>query len=281
MKLRAAGLFLTSCAVAATGAASAQTQLVPISGIVVAAGSQLPVPGAVVTVTSDAQSGPVAAIADDRGGFSFEVPAGASYTVRASRPGFVEGGFGVDEPGDLPTPVVAKLGADLSRVKIALSRGAVIAGRVMDNEGRALEDHQVSIWQEELPGNWRRVGPLSRTDDLGRFRLFDLAAGRYLVAARRGTELPVFPPDTRALRNASLVNLGMAEDREGVDIKIGPVRSGTLSGVATAMDRPIRASIALTPAGTVGAAIQRVTTDATGAFFFRTLNLEITQSSPK
>ena len=83
---------------------------------------------------------------------------------------------------------------------IALPRGAVITGRVTDENGEALARVQVyTVLYATGGARGQRTGGNSATDDLGQFRLFGLTPGEYAVVAEaRGNTFvqPNAPPET-------------------------------------------------------------------------------------
>ena len=75
-------------------------------------------------------------------------------------------------------------GQTIDKVVIALPRGAVISGRIMDEAGEPLA--RVQVYALAFPaGSPRgiRVGSGVQTDDLGQFRIFGLQSGEFVVAA--------------------------------------------------------------------------------------------------
>ena len=97
---------------------------------------------------------------------------------------------------------------------VALQRGGVIAGRVVDEAGDPLVEVRVMATQRPaacpgagvMPADLLlSVGPGDQTNDLGEFRLYSLAGGEYYVQAmprpdfggalapRATTILPTFP----------------------------------------------------------------------------------------
>lgn len=146
---------------------------------------------------------------DAQGQFEFAgLPAG-SYRLSA-QPGQYSAAylgmmFGAKKPNsvgsvDPGTPIELAEGQAFDKATIALPRGAVITGRVTDENGEALARVQVYTIAY-LPGSTRamRTGGNAQTDDLGQFRLFGLAPTDYMVVAEaRGNTFvpPNAPPET-------------------------------------------------------------------------------------
>ncbi|MEP6915664.1 MAG: carboxypeptidase-like regulatory domain-containing protein [Acidobacteriota bacterium] len=85
---------------------------------------------------------------------------------------------------DLGTPIQLADGQTFDKATIALPRGAVIAGRVTDENGDPLVRVQVyTLLFAAGVSHGQRTGSGSQTDDLGQFRLYGLGSGDYAVAA--------------------------------------------------------------------------------------------------
>ena len=133
---------------------------------------------------------------------------GGRYTVSASKGGYVGLAYGQRRPTDQGTPLVVGAGERLDKVVLALPRGGVIAGRIVDDAGEPVIDAQVSALRYR-PGVSRRPlvdafggGGRASTDDQGSFRLFGLVPGEYVVTATVRPEV-------------MLVTGGAESDRDG------------------------------------------------------------------
>jgi hypothetical protein len=152
-----------------------------IGGVVVDEVSGDPVPGAELRLAGPdprRYAGPFAPPhADGSGRFELRgVPAGEGYALAARAPGYLEGRL------DLP-PVRPPGG--LSGVRLPLSRGARIAGRVLDPAGAPAPGAVVTVLAERAalePRSSRPAGPD------GAFVVEGLADGPYQVGAERDKE---------------------------------------------------------------------------------------------
>jgi protocatechuate 3,4-dioxygenase beta subunit len=176
-------------------------------------GSGLP-PGATLVTTASGSTvivnnaRPKSATSDSQGVFEFRnLPAG-SYRLSASpgqySAGYLSMTFGAKRPNgsggfDPGTPIDVADGQAFDKATIALPRGAVITGRVTDDNGDPLARVQVfSLMYTPGTSRGQRNGN-AQTDDLGQFRIFGLPPADYVVAAEaRGNTFiaPNAPPET-------------------------------------------------------------------------------------
>jgi protocatechuate 3,4-dioxygenase beta subunit len=182
-----------------------------------ATGSNAP-PGATIQVTTinGAQMNVITSIGrpkngttDAQGMFEFTALPAGSYRLSA-QPGqysaaYLGMAYGAKKPSspgssDPGLPIDLADGQVFDKATIVLPRGAVITGRVTDDNGESLARVQVYTVMY-LPGSSRgiRTGGNAQTDDLGQFRIFGLTPGDYLVAAEaRGNTFvaPNAPPES-------------------------------------------------------------------------------------
>jgi protocatechuate 3,4-dioxygenase beta subunit len=170
-----------------------------IVGRVTVAGTGAPVAGARVMLIAAAPphaplDRPPAAITDQDGRYTFNRVASGTYYLHIDKAGFAP----LLEP---ETPRSASLqlapGQRLDGVDRQLQRGAVITGRVVDSHGEPVPGVGVTAMQRiALPGIpvlqgrpaplFPAPGQMHTTNDIGEFRVADLAAGEYVVAAMQG-----------------------------------------------------------------------------------------------
>jgi hypothetical protein len=122
------------------------------------------------------------------------VPAGR-YLLRASKAPYLDGWYGQMRADESGRPLDVRDDQTLE-VDIALPKGAVVAGRVVDEFGDAAEDARVTLLRADRT-NVSNVttsgGPTGVTDDVGAFRLFGLAPGEYVLSAAPSSRI-VGPP---------------------------------------------------------------------------------------
>jgi hypothetical protein len=142
---------------------------------------------ATVTLAGGGMASPLLALTDDDGRFAFrELPAGR-YTLSASKPAYVTTYFGSRRPGRGPGVAIALAdGESIDDLRVALPRGAVIAGTVRDASGWPNRGAIVTILEPRSPLAPLRVVAIATANDIGEYRAFGLPPGRYLVAVQAG-----------------------------------------------------------------------------------------------
>jgi hypothetical protein len=180
-------LSLSQTAPAATGR---------LSGQVVVAGTNAPVAGARVMVfpigrPSMPPSGPITlppqSTTDQNGRFVFNGLAAGQYRLDVQKTGFAS----LLDPTTRPQMYTVGAGQALDTITIVLQRGAVISGKVLDQNGEPVTDARVvALRRINLPNGAAipRLIPTAmqgpqQTNDLGEYRVTGLAAGEYYVAA--------------------------------------------------------------------------------------------------
>jgi hypothetical protein len=159
-----------------------------LTGVVVDGTSGEPVPDAVVVlaaVPARPIGGQSRQVTDEKGRFAFvNLPGDVNYTIAASAPGFLDGGYGRDTmPSDPLRSIPLKTDEWLPNVKVSIWRPGAISGTVRDESGepvvgvvvRALQRVRIQGRDEFL------AGPVTRTDDRGAYRLPNLPSARYLI----------------------------------------------------------------------------------------------------
>lgn len=164
-----------------------------IAGRVVEGLSSSPVAGAIVSLFGAGPGTTPRAMTNANGYFVFRQLTKGSYSLTASRPGYVDGAPGRRRPGGTAAPVDIEEGQRVADVVIPIWRHATISGTVTDEAGEPVIGVQVSSFQRRLVGGHYRIGrrSVATTDDRGIYRLAALEPGDYLVAfVWRETSVP-------------------------------------------------------------------------------------------
>ena len=187
------------------------------------------------------------ALTDGEGRFVFgELPKG-SYTLRASKPGWIGQAYGSRRPGGPSVPVALADAERRADIVIGLYKYAVIGGRVIDDNGDPIVNVDVRIFQRNFVAGrprWTSVGngpnlQRAHTDDRGVYRFSNLTPGDYIVAVPTTvtsqpagfTESSRFDADF--LR--SMTSVGAAP----MSLDAGTMRAGLSSVTTSPFDLPI------------------------------------------
>jgi len=158
-----------------------------ISGSITSADGGRPMRRATVRIQSSSSPMSRTTTTDERGNFEFkELPAG-DFTMRASKPGYLESIYGQKDPGSgrPGTPVSIKDDQHLEKLSMTIPRGAVITGRIVDDIG----EPTFGVPVRALRWTWRNgektlvSAGSATTDDRGIYRIPTLNPGDYIVMA--------------------------------------------------------------------------------------------------
>lgn len=254
---------------AVTGAAA-------IGGVVTTgdAPSRIPLRRAVVTIAGTGITGVQQVSTDESGRFVFDRLLAGRFTLTVEKGGYLKTYVGSRRPGKPPSlPLALSDGQRLLDLTIDVPRGAAIEGTVRDEHGMPQPTSQVYVEQRLIIAGETRlmsVPGVSRAiaDDRGRYRLYGLPPGDYVVsctggnialggaelaseeqirsaddAARRSmgpismTPKPAPAPPrqfSRTGRSLDVVSLRTGEERSGVDITTALVGVSRVNMLITA-----------------------------------------------
>jgi len=224
--------------------------------------------GAGVSMTGPPPS--LTATTDAEGKFSFTALEPGNYFLMGERTGYVRQPYG-SRVGMMGrgTPLSLKPGEKLIALEFRLVRQAVVAGKVTDDEGEPVQNASVMILQS-TPMSRQPMGMQgAQTNDLGEYRIANLAPGRYLVrvdsrfGAMAGQGEPsATPPAEGVLRNAptyypaatdpgaaSPITLAAGQQATGIDIRLAKARTFQVSGKVVGLSGSARANVSLQRTG--------------------------------
>lgn len=152
-----------------------------LSGEVVDAGTGGPLADAFVTIEGGDPGAVHSAKAGADGRFAVEKLGSGTYRVSAVEAGFASMEYGAPRPYQPGRPVTYSGDACVAGVRIALPRLAVVTGRVLDEDRNPVKNAPVSalcrVYRNGVRGYVSEA--FANSDDLGRYRLFDLPPGQY------------------------------------------------------------------------------------------------------
>ncbi|MBY0503595.1 MAG: carboxypeptidase regulatory-like domain-containing protein [Bryobacteraceae bacterium] len=231
-----------------------------ISGRVVDSITGEPIRKATVTLVPDTDRGPRVArfvngqplakitttpgdrgiVTDAAGNFRGQVSPG-SYLASAGHARYVE-------YLESAKSVTVTAGETVS-VTLKLNKHGVITGRVLDEDGEPIVRAMVQPLKWVITGglNGQRTlmpqgGGAVSTNDLGEYRLYGLAPGKYLIAAQatyrasleneagRQAYTTVYFPSVTNVATAEAIPMAPGQTREGVDLRLSKVRVVRVQG---------------------------------------------------
>lgn len=186
---------------------------------------------------------PVKTTTDNEGHFRLFGLAAAAYQVVPLTPSLIPAERNL-APGypyyGAAKAILLSAGESVEDVDLKLVRGAVINGRITDDEGKPVIEERVELQTaDEKPGQGGQMSPISmnyqmfQTDDRGVYRLYGLPAGRYKVSVgtnpnggfpgngARGYFPQTFYPDTTDTTKATIVEVGEGDEATNIDIRLG------------------------------------------------------------
>jgi hypothetical protein len=232
---------------------AAPTGTATITGRVVAGDTGRPLRRARVVIGGSGR--PRAASTDEQGRYRVTALPAGSYTITATKSGYVDGAFGQRRATGSGTPLEISDGQQAVNVDIKLARGGVVTGRVLDEEGEPLARAVVSVLRQQYVRGEKQLTPAGadQSDDRGQYRVFGLPPGEYFVSASAaGIEqvvrqalgdpsgvqqpdasgyAPTYYPGVTSASDATRLKVAAAQEITGVDFQIQIVPFATVKGV--------------------------------------------------
>jgi hypothetical protein len=254
-----------------------------VVGVVVEGLNGAPVGDALVSLRSREGGSVQRTVTNPGGSFVFFNVAPGPYDLTVTKSGYASGTFG--QRRSAGSGRVLALAGDRADLKLPVWKHAAVCGTLSDSSGAPLAGVQLDAF-----GSVAAAGRLSfrtavtysaRTDDRGRFRIYGLAPGRYLITPRRSElhaaspPIPIDPSIDAAIEDVdgdgADVTVREGEERCGVDIRLTRVVAyrvrGQLTSGATAGS--VVAQIVLAdPRFLEGVVIAETTVDDAGTFVF-------------
>ena len=215
-----------------------------VEGVVVEAGSERPLSLATVQLqTINGAGSAVLLVTNTRedGSFTFRsVPAGA-YSLQAELGGYIPEMYGT-APDPYRTPTQAlNPGQQLSGIRLALTPGAVITGRLLDDRGDVVAGTVVEALKTSYKNGIRepKLVQSAVSNDLGEYRFFMLRPGEYHIrilpstlipSLRSGSSIPFYFPGTIDVKASQSLDLHVGETLAGINFTAIPTRTRRITG---------------------------------------------------
>src|SRR5262249_28573159 len=122
---------------------------------------------------------------DGQGRFAMQGIVPGKYEFNAQHAGFIDASYGARRPGRQGLTLSLEAGQRVTAVVFRMTAQAVITGRIVDSDGDPVQGVSIPPLQYRYTRGKRELSPLrfATTDDLGEYRLFGLAPGRYFLQA--------------------------------------------------------------------------------------------------
>ena len=122
---------------------------------------------------------------DAAGRFAMAGIAPGKYRLSAEHNGFIVTTYGARGPGKAGTLLTLEPGQNSSDLTMRMTPHGVIAGRVLDEEGEPVPSANVQVSRQQYIQGRKQMSRMNgaSTNDLGEYRVFGLAPGRYYVSA--------------------------------------------------------------------------------------------------
>src|SRR5262245_56248328 len=189
--------------------------------------------------------GSFSAVTDAGGRYRFAGLAAGTYQVSAASKAYVL----ADQNSDIDPAKRVTLddGDEQDNVDLRLVRGGVITGRVTTSDGRPLIATKVALYAVKRQGGQPSYQSLAdqnhemfQTDDRGVYRIYGLAAGRYIVSAGGGEGAVenqahnygrTWFRDAASSKTPTIVEVKEGAETADIDIKFGdPMKTYEASG---------------------------------------------------
>lgn len=265
-----------------------------VRGRISSAASGAPLHRVRVTLNGAVQNAPTA-VTDTRGEFEIpEVPPG-SYTLTATRAGYLTIQYGQRRPREIGRTIEVLAGLTIDRIDMALPRGGVLAGRITDELGDPAPGVRVEALEYRYTRGRRVLVParITTTNDIGEYRLSGLEPGNFRLRASSteawesddGKTTHVFAvsyfPGVTGTDAPQALRLEVGQEVAGLDFRLVAGTAARVTGVVEdANGQPLRdmvvnlSDITRTIGGRVlssGQGAPPTKTDARGAFEFSKL----------
>lgn len=240
-------------------------ELCTLEGVVRHAGTGAPVRKATITVISaDPRGGaiqPAISGTNAEGIFSMKGLEPGQYRLMVQKPGFVRTEYGASRTRRQGATLTLEKGQSMKGVEVKLTPHSVITGRITDEDGDPVMGAMVMISKYNFWQGKKQLGPAGQamTNDLGEYRLFGVAPGRYYLSSQSRNimgnwgvdrsanreadqdDVATYYPGTNEIQSALQIEVPPSGAVEGMDIRLRRMPTfrirGQVSGVDAGVNR--------------------------------------------
>src|SRR6202011_1394836 len=209
------------------------------------------------------------AVLDAAGHYKIEGIDPGRYTLMANRTGFVNQTYGAKGPNRPGTPLTLTPGQNMKDATFKLTPHGVVTGRVLDEDGDPMANVMLQCQRYVYNRGKKQLMPAGggNTNDLGEYRIFGLAPGKYYLSAqyramdfnpnvsnsRKDYEegyATVYYPNSLTVDAAAPLEVAPGAQIRGIDVTLTKTRTIRIRGqvISGATNKPVRnASVSLNP----------------------------------
>jgi protocatechuate 3,4-dioxygenase beta subunit len=236
-----------------TAAQTAPDTLCAISGQVVNASTAEPVRRATVYLRRTESSPGVTTVSvthsvstDASGHFAIDKIEPGAYRLAAEHSGFIVTQYGARGPGKAGTPLILERGQKSTDLLLRLTPHSVISGRVLDEDGEPVTGVDVQVSRLQYVQGRKQLARSGggATNDLGEYRVFGLAPGRYYLSASyrpnpiapdadangEGAYVPTYYPNTPDPSAAAPLDATPGSQLSRIDVTLARRHTVTVRG---------------------------------------------------
>ena len=196
-------------------------------------------------------SGSRATAAGEDGTYEFTDLPADSYRLSAGKPGYLVLEYGQARAFERGRVITLGDGEKVEKIDVTLPTSGAISGRVTDENGEPVEAVTVRVLQVQFIADRRQLMDVAAagsrtTDDTGRYRIYGVPPGQYVVMAAFAPLLnqprsddpslpgyaPTYYPGATEVAQAQIVGVELSRDVGGIDIALVPAPTASLSGVS-------------------------------------------------
>jgi hypothetical protein len=182
-------------------------------------------------------------LSDSDGQYEIAHLSPGKYELTAFKETFITLKYGQRAPYGPARPIDVREG-ETAIADLALQKGGVLAGQVIDGDGQPVPRATVAVFRRHFvngrPELAADVARSDMTDDTGAFRVYGVPPGAYFLLATAGNELVNIPQmstgvgtyyvATRFPEQAQVVRVEPAQEVAGLVITNEPYRTATITG---------------------------------------------------